>query len=159
MPTGYRSPEETERQFEECWFASDANVWRKEIMAEVPKMQFMLTGFTQDTGFRVFAFEGVTADRMRTSFTVRADLALTRRYGIQMQELPLLCRSLLERRDESTETHILTFTEEDMRVHATERAAAREAAAHKRKPPRRPSGENLGAAWRGLQPKQPGSQA
>src|SRR5712691_10954569 len=97
----------------------------REIMAEVAKMQFMLTGFTQETGFRVFAFEGVTADRVRTSFTVRADLALIRRYGIQMQELPLLCRSLLERRDESAGTHLFTFTEEEMRVHATERAAAR----------------------------------
>ena len=128
-------------------------------MAEAQKMQFVLAGFTQDTGFRVFAFEGVTADRLRTSFTVRADLALIRRYGIQVQDLPLLCRSLLERRDESAETHVFTFTEEEMRTCATERTAARELAASKRKPPRRPSGENLGAAWRGAPPKQPGSQA
>jgi hypothetical protein len=127
----------------------------REIMTETHKMQFMLTGFTQDTGFRVFSFEGVTTDRVRSSFTVKADLALTRRYGIQMQDLPLLCRSLLERRDENTGSSVFIFSEDEMRTYASERAALREAAAHKRKPPRRPSGENLGAAWRGLQPKQP----
>lgn len=57
-------------------------------------MQYILSGFTQDMGFRVFRFEGVAVDRPRTRtvFTVRADLALIRRYGIQIQELPLLCR-------------------------------------------------------------------
>jgi hypothetical protein len=115
------------------------------------KMQFVLTGFTQDLGCRVFAFEGIAADRMRTAFTVRADLAMTRRYGIQIQELPLLCRSLLERRDEASETQALTFTEDEMRTCATARAAAKDEAAHRRKPPRRPSPEGLGAAWRAPQ--------
>jgi hypothetical protein len=57
-------------------------------------MQFVLTGFTQDLGCRVFAFDGIAVDRIRTAFTVRADMALIRRYGIQIQELPLLCRSV-----------------------------------------------------------------
>ena len=61
-------------------------------------MQFVLTGFTQDLGFRVFAFEGIGADRIRTKFTVKAELALIRNYGIRIQELPLLCRGLLDRR-------------------------------------------------------------
>lgn len=51
-------------------------------------MQFILTGFTPDTGFRVFAFQGIGTDRTRTDFTVRTDLSLIRRYGIRMQELP-----------------------------------------------------------------------
>jgi len=46
----------------------------------------------------------------------------------------------------------LTFTEEEMQAWAAERAAARDEAAHKRKSAHRPSGENLGAAWRGLHP-------
>jgi hypothetical protein len=115
-------------------------------------MQFILTGFTQDTGFRVFAFEGVAVGQIRTVFTVRADLALSRRYGIAMQELPLLCRSLLDRQDESGENHALTFTEEEMRACADKRAADRAVAALKRKAPRRPVVENAGAAWRGPQP-------
>jgi hypothetical protein len=115
------------------------------------KVQFILTGFTQDLGCRVFAFEGIAPDRIRTPFTVRADLALSRRYGIQIQELPLLCRSLLDRRDEANETQTLIFTEEEMRTWATARAAAKDEAAHRRKPPRRPSTESLGAAWRAPQ--------
>jgi len=119
-------------------------------------MQFMLTGFTQDLAFRVFAFERMGSDRIRTKMVVRADLALVRRYGIQMQELPLLCRNLLERRDgdNSGGEHTLTFSEDDMCLHAKDRASAKEAAAQKRKPPRRTPSENVGAAWRGHQPIQ-----
>src|SRR5580704_7060777 len=98
-------------------------------------MQFILTGFTQETGFRVFAFGGVVVGQIRTVFTVRADLALSRRYGIPMQELPLLCRSLLDRQEESGQEpnesgerdssakHALTFSEEEMRACADKRAA------------------------------------
>ncbi|MCU1337033.1 MAG: hypothetical protein JWO19_2614 [Bryobacterales bacterium] len=117
-------------------------------------MQFILTGFTQDMAFRVFAFERMGLDRVRTKYAVKADLALVRRYGIQVQELPLLCRNLLARCDESQENHTLTFTEDDMCLHAKDRAAAKESAAQKRKPPRRPASENVGAAWRGHHPLQ-----
>ncbi|HUO32164.1 MAG TPA: hypothetical protein VMU80_23295 [Bryobacteraceae bacterium] len=115
-------------------------------------MRFILTGFTQDVGFRVFAFERIGEDRMRTSCTVRADLALSQRYGIQMQELPLLCRGLLERRDEGDGLRALTFTEDEMRLYIQERRAAREAAAQKRKAPRKPAGDDAGVAWRTPQP-------
>src|SRR5882724_11093923 len=115
-------------------------------------MTFVLTGFTHDLGFRVFAFERIGDDRIRTKCTVRADLALLRRYGIQIQELPLLCKGLLDRRDEGSDTSSFTFTEDEMRTWSNERAAAREGAAKKRKPPHRPSGENLGAGWRAPQP-------
>jgi hypothetical protein len=124
----------------------------KESSGRSAKMQFILTGFTQDLGCRVFAFEGVAVDRMRTPFTVRADLALIRRYGIQIQELPLLCRSVLERRDEANATQTFVFTEDEMRTWSTARAAAKDEAAQRRKPPRRHSSESLGAAWRGPQP-------
>ena len=117
-------------------------------------MQFMLTGFTQDMAFRVFAFERMGSDRVRTKMVVRADLALIRRYGIQMQELPLLCRNLLERSDNGSEAHTLTFSEDDMSLHAKDRASAKQAAASRRKPPRRTPSENVGAAWRGHNPIQ-----
>jgi len=115
-------------------------------------MQFVLTGFTQDLGCRVFAFEGIAVDRMRTTFTVRADMALIRRYGIQIQELPLLCRSVLERRGEASESRTFVFTEEEMRTCAAARAEAKDDAARRRKPPRRHPTENLGAAWRSPHP-------
>lgn len=112
-------------------------------------MQFILTGFKQESGFRVFTFERVEADRSRTPCTVRADLALIRRFGIQIQDLPLLCRSLLERQAEGVELQPLIYGEDEMRIYSTERSSARALAASRRKPPRRPTGETPGAAWRG----------
>ncbi len=114
-------------------------------------MQFILTGFTQEREFRVFAFEGIAADRVRTVFTVRADLALSRTYGIRLQELPLMCRGILEQREEGEEQNALTFTEDAMRVHANNCIAARALAAQKKKAPRRPTTETNGAAWRSPQ--------
>jgi len=112
-------------------------------------VKFILTGFTQDTGFRVFAFARTGDDAPRSEYTVRADLGLIRRYDIRMQELPLLCRGLLDRREPDDETRTITFTEEDMCLHAKDCAAVRQAAAQKKKPPRRPPTENAGSAWRG----------
>jgi hypothetical protein len=101
-------------------------------------MQFVLVGFSHDLGFRVFSFEGIAADRTRTRFAVRTDLALIRDYGIRVQELPILCRGLLERRDETQRERTLTFTAEEMRLHAVNCAAQRDAAQRK-KASRRPA--------------------
>ena len=113
------------------------------------RMRYVLTGFTHTAGFRVFAFDGIGEDRSRIEFTVRADLALIRMYGIRMQELPLLCRKVLEGRDELEQQRTFTYTEADMSAYAD--CAAQNALALKRKPPRRPPSENLGAAGRGPQ--------
>jgi hypothetical protein len=134
--------------------ASQNPMQHKESVRRSATMQFILTGFTQELAFRVFAFERMGLDRIRTKYAVKADLALVRRYGIPVQELPLLCRNLLDRRDEGEAAHTLTFTEDDMCLHAKDRVAAREAAALKRKPPRRPATQNVGAAWRGHHPLQ-----
>lgn len=114
-------------------------------------MQFVLTGFSHEMGFRVFAFSRMGTDRVQTACTVRADLSLARRYGIHLQELPLLCRCLLDRRNEEEGAQTLTLTEEEMQVCAQERAA-RQSDAKKRKPPSRPAGEIPGSAWRGPRP-------
>jgi hypothetical protein len=110
-------------------------------------MQYILTGFTHDMGFRVFAFEGIGDDRVRTQYSVRADLALTHRYGIRVQELPLLCRGILERRIPGEGQQTFTYTEKDMRLNA-ELCASRAGDASKRKAPRKQPSENVGAAWR-----------
>ena len=107
-------------------------------------MRFILTGFTPNTGFRVFAFQGIEADHTRTEFTVRADLSLIRRYGIHIQELPLLCRRLLERREEPE--HNLTYSEADMCRHQSDCVAIKEAAAQKKV--RKTPNENSGGGWR-----------
>ena len=110
-------------------------------------MQFILTGFTQDTGFRVFAFERIAGDRTRTAFTVRTDLALIRRYGIRVQELPLLCRGILEQRDEAEQEPAMTFTEEEMRLHFDNCAAEREAV-RRRKAMHKTPGNPTRSGWR-----------
>jgi hypothetical protein len=102
-------------------------------------MQFLLTGFTPGDAFRVYEFQGVDTDRTRTDFTVRTDLSLIRRYGIRMQELPLLCLGLLERRDAESGDRTLTFTEDEMRIHAGNCAAERDAAKLKKAARRPPS--------------------
>ena len=110
-------------------------------------MQFILTGFTQDIGFRVFAFEGIASDRTRTEFTVRTDLALIRRYGIRVQELPLLCRELLEQRGEGEQERSIVFTEAGMRQHA-DVCAMKKDAAQKRKPSYKRPAAPAGVGWR-----------
>ena len=112
-----------------------------------PKMHFILKGFSQVSEFRVFAFEGITADWTRSPFTVRTNLALTRQYRIRLQELPLLCRTVLERRHEGEDQHAFTFTEKDMRLYA-DGVTAREEAARRKKPRRRPPPNHGEAVWR-----------
>ena len=97
-------------------------------------MQNTLVGFTQDKGVRVFSFDRRGDDRVRTRCTVTADLVLARAYGIQLQELPLLCRSLLDRCEDGIQIQSLTFDEREMRACADERSAARELAASRKKP-------------------------
>ncbi len=97
-------------------------------------MQYVLAGFVHSTGFRVFAFEGIAEDRVRTPYKVRADLALARKHRIPMQELPLLCRALLERREESDDRRVFTYTDGDMSLHAN--AVSAEAQFRKKKPSR-----------------------
>jgi len=118
-------------------------------------MQFTLTGFTQETGCRVFAYEGVGEDRVRIRFTVRADLALSRKYGIRLQELPLMCLGILERSSVSDEAggveslvaqRALTFTEAAMIQYADDCVAARDAAALKRSSLRRQPAKASAAA-------------
>jgi hypothetical protein len=97
-------------------------------------MHYTLTGFTHSSGFRVFSFDGVMAPLARITYSVRVDLTLARKHGIRVQELPLLCHGILERRSDDDQ-RAFTFTEDDMTVHASLVSAALEA--NKRKAPRR----------------------
>ena len=103
-------------------------------------MQYVFTGFSHQSGFRVFGFDSLGDNRVRTGYTVLVDLGLIRKYGIRVQELPLLCRAVLERRSEEEPQRTFTFTEADMSVRAT--ASALEVSSRKRKPPRKPASED-----------------
>jgi hypothetical protein len=109
---------------------------------------FLLTGFRNEQSTRVFTFEGVGPDRVRNPCTVTADLALIRKYSIRVQELPLLCKGLLERQ-ETVQPHAkLILDEGEMSSHATRLADAKLASDAKRLPSRRGAGNRNGAAWR-----------
>ncbi len=112
------------------------------------KPHFILTGFSQTAAIRIYAFEGIGAGRQRSDYTVKVDLALIPGYGIRIQDLPMLCRDLLQQRVEPDVISALTLTEEDMRSHAERREIAREEASQKKKPPRHPANTNPGPSWR-----------
>jgi len=116
------------------------------------KVQFILKGFREEQGIRTFVFDRVAPDRTRAVFTIRTDVALTRKHGIRLQELPLLCLEVLAQRCDEQEGHALTYTEEDMRLRAD--CVARDLEAQKRKRPvrRAPTPERAGAAWRAATP-------
>jgi hypothetical protein len=108
--------------------------------------QFLLTGFTQTAGIRVYAFEG-RVDARRIDYTVEVNLALIPGFGIRIQDLPLLCRGLLQQRAERDETSAFVLTEQNMRTHAEELARARSDAEHRKKQPRPAAKANPGD-WR-----------
>lgn len=93
-------------------------------------MRFAFVGFDQNASLRRYAFQQ-NVDGIRTAFTVGVDLALIRGFGIRIQELPLLCRELLEQQVEGREIRAVTLTEKEMRVHAEKRSIARVAANHR----------------------------
>jgi hypothetical protein len=118
---------------------------------KLPPLRYILEGFVPDREFRLFNFHAIETrlsgdGGVRTAFTVRTDLSLIRRYGIHVQELPLLCRELLERRAVSEVERHLTLTEEDMRVHQAGRMAAEAATKKKYKKP--PPENAPGHTWR-----------
>ena len=109
-------------------------------MKEQSKTIFVLSGFKHDVGFRVFEFDCVQDGKTRTRYTVRADMTLIRKYGIHVQELPLLCRNVLDRCTEDSRTSSMILSEEEMMVCA-ERENARLEAVKKRKAWKRPEDE------------------
>lgn len=111
---------------------------------------FLLRGFRQVTDFRVFTFERIAPGQPRLLVTVRADLSLARRYRIPLQELPMLCRTVLEQFHDGEDRRAFVFTEDGMRLHA-DAVAQRAEAARLRKLPRRPPAGNLGVGWRNPQ--------
>ena len=110
------------------------------------KTQYVLTGFSQTAGIRLYAFEGI-GDGCRVDYTVEVDMSLIPNYGIRIQDLPLLCRELLQKRVASSEISALIFSEHEMRAHAEKLAAEREESA-RRKNSDRPVTAHPGAGWR-----------
>ncbi len=113
------------------------------------KPQYIFTGFSQTAGIRLYAFEGV-GDGCRIDYTVAVDLSLIPDYGIRIQDLPLLCRELLQKRVESSKISALIFSEHEMRTHAEKLAAQREESARRKNAGRHPVNAHPGSGWRAL---------
>ena len=110
-------------------------------------MPFILTGFRQIAGVRVFAFERNGKDVTPAKITVSADINLGRRHGIQLQDWPRLCVEMLELPDDEVkpETYDVIFDEARMREIEDSRAAIRLAGLAKRSRMSRPVGKPLPA--------------
>lgn len=108
-------------------------------------MIYTLAGFTHELGVRIFEFVGTDEGKTKHEYHVRADIGLIQRYGIRVQDLPLLCRRLLEQLSADDERRTLTYTEADMRGYA-EFCAARDALSEKKKV-RKPAVSPTGGGW------------
>lgn len=95
-------------------------------------MAFTVIGFSQNGNIRQFLFERSAGHNTHTRYTVDANLVPLRTFGISVQELPLMCRRLLEALPEGDGTRALTLGEDDMRRHAEAAEAVLEQARRKR---------------------------
>jgi len=112
-------------------------------------MEFVLVGFGDERSIRRFTFEGIAADRTRKQYTVATDLAMLRKYQIAIQELPLLCRRLLERESAVNNSPAFEFSEQLMRDHQDQCLAAKREADLKKRAHKRPAPSvTTGQAWR-----------
>jgi hypothetical protein len=101
-------------------------------------MEFVLRDFHQQRNLRRYVFDGISADRKRQPFAVDVDLTLVHKYAIPLQELPLLCRRLLEGSIQAHSSVALVFAETEMLNYANRRAAVLREAEEKRKMHHRP---------------------
>jgi hypothetical protein len=80
-------------------------------------MTFSFVRFNQAGNTRMYAFDGVEDKGRPTRFTVEVNMDLVRTYSISLQELPLVCRRLLDTVSQAqTLTLAETLTEERMRT-------------------------------------------
>lgn len=105
---------------------------------------FILTGFHQAQGIRYYVYQSQRDDGSLGEFTVDADVRLLQKHGIALQELPLLCRHLLEKLDSDTSLRAVTFTEDLMKEQSDLRAALKQVAESRKKTYRRLRPAHLG---------------
>lgn len=109
-------------------------------------MPYVLAGFRQLRDTRRYYFDAIDEGAGRKRVSVSANVVLIRKYGISLQELPLLCRRLLEKQSNVTS---IDFTESEMALFADKRAAEASAAMVHRRPRKRVFPNIVGQAWRG----------
>lgn len=124
-----------------------------------PQTRFTYVGFAEKQGARIFSYQMTCEDRSKIDFTVATDLMLARSYHISLQELPLMCRAILDAIQEVGAARAYALTEQDMQSHAARLAERADEAKRKRAPRRPHATQAVGSGWRAfpLNPL-PGSQ-
>jgi hypothetical protein len=102
-------------------------------------VEYVLTNFQQQLNVRRFFFKGTNAARERLEFIVGVDLTSARKYGIPVQELPLLCLRFLEERTDDLQPRGVTFTEAQLADYAKQRAEEKKRSESKRRGHFKPS--------------------
>jgi hypothetical protein len=115
-------------------------------------MEFSMTGFREERLVRRYTFKVASSNRTFRHFAVDMDVTLLRKYGIPLQEIPLLCRRMLEKAELPEDKQVLTFSEELMREHHDNCAAVERLARDRRKAHRRPVSSRVGEHWRHPEP-------
>jgi hypothetical protein len=102
-------------------------------------LEYVLTNFQQQLNIRRFFFKGTNAAKERLEYIVGIDLTWARKYGIPVQELPLLCVRFLEQRTDDLQPRGVNFTEAQMANYASERDAEKKRSESKRRGHFKPS--------------------
>ncbi len=106
-------------------------------------VQILFTGFRDAAGIRRFEFDLIGNDHSHTECVVTADTTLARKYDIHLQELPLLCRRLLDESGAEQPGQPISLTEQHMAAIRANTQASTEK--KPRKPP--PVSRNTTAPW------------
>lgn len=105
-------------------------------------MHYKLLSFSQHDSVRHFVFQRVLGyGTTAAEYTVIADVALARTFGITLQELPSLCSRLLEARPDDSPAETILLTDADLKMHAANLSAAQQAEAKGKSRPRPPAAE------------------
>lgn len=104
-------------------------------------MTFTFVNLWQTGTVRHFAFEGDRAHGAGFNVTVDVDMEMIRKYGIGIQDLPLVCRRFLESApDAAAIPSLIPFPEDCMRTiqsHAAALTAAKETSRWRSQPLRK----------------------
>jgi hypothetical protein len=86
-------------------------------------MQYKLLGFSENGAVRRFIFKKA-GDPTDPPYCVIADVALSRKFNVPLQDLPSLCARLLEASGENAGARTLIVTDADLTVCAAANSAA-----------------------------------
>ena len=98
-----------------------------------PRFRYM--GFMEARGARIFNFQTSPSEGAKCNIAVTSDLALVRLYNMALQELPLLCRLVLE--EQAGTVKSCNLSEDQIKTHSG-RVAERDEQTKRKGSTRRP---------------------